>query len=308
MNKKYLLILLSICVISTKPISFDFIKKLPSSFSRKIDLETEQKEYTIKDFATIKVNNDIGDIHIRTEPHRSRATLQVIKRAVKGTDVSHLRVQVQANDRELNICTINNNTGINSAIDYILVVPEQVSVQASTDAGNIIIEKVLGKVTTKTKDGNIDLYQIGNTVVAKATHQGNITVVQPAQKVEVKTKKGNITIDDVSQSVLAATHYGFINIKSEQLKPNCSLKIANHHGQINLALPRSGINAGIKAHTKRGRITSEKEITLNPRTMRLDAGQWKEMQSHIEGSIGNPEAEIVLSARKGNIKITELKS
>ena len=308
MNKKYLLILLSICVISTKPISFDFLKKLPSSFSRKIDLETEKKEYTIKPFATITVNNDIGDIHIRTEPHRSSAALQVIKRGVKGTDVSHLRVQVQATDHELNICTLNNNTGINSAMDYILVVPEQVSVQASTDSGNIIIEKVLGKVTTQTKDGNIDLYQIGNTIVAKATHQGNITIVQPAQRVEVKTKKGNIIIDDVSHSVLAATHYGFITIKSEQLKPNCALKISTHHGQINLALPKSGINAAIKAYTKRGRITSEKEITLCERTMRLNAGRWKEMQTHIEGTIGNPEAEIVLSARKGNIKITELKS
>ena len=139
-------------------------------------------------------------------------------------------------------------------------------------------------------------------VSAETLKKGTISVVNAHGPIEAYTKQGMIIGENIAHNFNARSTSGKIEVSYKKLPSTSSVDLCSTSGNIILALP-TDTNAEIYGQTTNGTITSEHEITLSPRTTKLNKTAWTEFTKHVDGTLGDKQASIALHSNKGNIKI-----
>lgn len=259
---KYLLLSILVTIPSITNPQFSFTKYASSFFTK------DQTDISTKEFSNITdlhVFNDTGNITIDTWKHQT-VMIEMIK---SGKDLTKIEIDITNADGILVLHTHLLDDQIGGTVDFNIIIPENVTIKASTLKGNITIKQAWQEIEAVCQYGNIEIYG-GQKDLSAKTDCGNITL-----------ERTMIPQDTLLQ---AFTLKGDIIFKTPQSTQSC-----------------------IYAKTLQGKTTSELLITLFPKTTKINNQTWADQKKEIEGYItAKTNSKIQLKTNSGNIKILPL--
>ena len=239
------------------------ISKYVSSFFSKDETDISTKEFS--NMTDLHIFNDTGNITIDTWKHQT-VMIEIIK---SSKDLTKIEIDITNNDGMLSLRTHNLDNQIPANVDFNIIMPENVTIKASTLKGNITIKQALQEIEAISQYGNIEVFGGHKDLTAK-TDCGNISI-----------ERTMIPEDTILQ---AFTLKGDITFKTPQSTKSC-----------------------IYAKTVQGKTTSELFITLFPKTTKMNNQTWADQKKEIEGYItAKTDSKIQLKTNSGNIKILPL--
>jgi len=166
-----------------------------------------------KDGLRLRVNTDLGDVHIFTD-----ASGQVSYRVTLEADPREPGAEQFLDEFVLAARTVPSGIALDGKVpwrafhgrlwvSYEIHIPRRYGLDVNTQAGNIDVQDIEGRVILATAGGNISAGRVVSppeSAAAASTH-----AERPAAQLE--TQGGHITIGDVAGSVLAATAGGHIS-------------------------------------------------------------------------------------------------
>lgn len=316
MNVKYSIVFISIFSIHSITLPHNLRKfslnTVYSWFGKYTNEVIIEKEYQVAKPAILTINNITGDIVITTEWQQDSICLKAIKKTAKQEDLDTLTITAKRKERfngnHLTLTTACSNKNARGAIDYHLIVPAHIALNLRTDYGQVQVNNVNGPLIITTKNGNIQLSNVGNTVTAQTEETGMIHIEKARGNIKATTNKGDIVISDATKSITAHTQKGNIITACNDVPAKSRIVLnSQESGGITLALPTS-INATVLGKTTRGRLTSDHYITIKPFTTKLTKQARKDLEKQVDGIIGTGDADIRLMSNNGNIKILEMKT
>lgn len=272
----------------------------------------ENKEYELENPGTLTLNNFDGNITIQTDWNSNCVCVKARKRVAKEEMLSDVRIKAAQQKAEngkndLTIATVYAHDHVNGMVDYEVLVPSNMRLQLTTKSGEIVVNDVHGAVAASTTNGNIEINNTQQMVVAQTQRSGSIRIKDPKGPVQANTCSGDITIQDATDSIVACADRGAINSVCTKIPEAGSIKLETNSGGITLALP-SQANATIRGKTERGTLMSDHYVQLKSRATKLNRRTWNQFKKEIDGVLGTGEANIELMCKSGNIKIVESKT
>lgn len=305
MNTRYLLTLL---IISSVPfgVKGSPLQKVYAFFGANVYQQATNTEYALANPGILTIENAQGTITIKTETNQKKVFVSAVKKAHDEKTLPLIQVKgVVKKENDLDHLTITTHYAkdAHGEVDYALIVPTGITLQLSTQKGNITIGQAHGPISVTTQSGSICINKAGSTVKAE-TEQGSISIADAIGNITANTAHGDITIDGSKKSVIAHTNKGEITMRCAHLPETARIQLSSDAGNVKLTLPQT-VNAAIFGQTEKGTLVSDAFIDIKPRTTKLDKNAWKQFQREVEGTLGTGEAEIKVTTAKGNIKITQ---
>ena len=164
-----------------------------------------------KDGLRLRVNTDLGDVHIFTD-----ASGQVSYRVTLETDPREPGAEQFLNEFALAARAVSSGISLEGKVpwrafhgrlwvSYEIHIPRRYGLDVNTQAGNIDVQDIEGRVILATAGGNISVGRVSPPeTAALASHRAEKLAAQ------LETQGGHITIGDVAGSVHAATAGGHI--------------------------------------------------------------------------------------------------
>jgi len=272
-------------------------------FSKKAHEEVIQKEFPLTADGTVVIKNTVGTIVVN-EWKQENIKIVATKKATKEEFLPMAEVKIKATEKKILIITKEKKEAQGKVeVNYKLLVPEAATVNVTTEKGGIFINNLRGQAKAQTKEGNIEIANVQGAIVTSADY-GSITVCNSCQDVRAHTLKGDITIEEATKTIVARAKKGKICTTCKNACQLDTVCLSTESGHITLSLPEE-VNAELLAHTKKGRISSQHEITLKPRTTTLNKKTFARMRKEVDGTLGTGDASIKLTAGSGNIKISK---
>ncbi len=288
------------------------MQRVYSFFGKYTNEAVIEKEYQLAKPGVLTINNIDGNITITTEWKRDTICLKAVKKTSKEEDLEVFSVKTdreeQFDGNHLTLSTVCTNKAAKGSVDYELIVPTDVTLNLHTERGQILVHDIKGAVTANTINGQIELKNVNNTIVAQTQESGAILIDNATGNIKATTNKGDIRINEATKSILASTKKGNI-ITACNAVPSTSKIILNSEAQggITLTLP-SSVNATLQGKTVKGRLTSDHYVTIKPFTTKLNRQTRRDFERQVDGVMGTGEADIRLTSTSGNIKILETKT
>ncbi len=235
------------------------------SFWQKTEQEQIIEEYPVPSRSLIKLSNINGSYTIKPW-NQDKIKITATK---KGTvdELKDTTITCKVEDQEAVIRTHAKNEQIPAAtVDYILMVPEEASLDITQNKGSVKIKGVSGSIDVSLAEGAIDI------------------------------------IDSVKR-VSAKTGSGVIEVQQKRFDDACSIFLESQRGNITLHLPLE--TRGLLHAKASGTITSEHPVTLSAQTTKLNKDAWEKMKKDIDGTLSGGGAPITLEAAKGSISLKE---
>ncbi len=206
-----------------------------------------------------------------------------------GGDEDDEGVEVRVSDRTITVDP-NGRNGPSEA-DVRITVPADISLNLSSQSGDVTVEGVKGEVSVESVEGNIkvrggggfiSLHSVDGEIVLSGargrmdlnTVDGNIDVSDAAGELHAETVDGEITLDGIdAPGVEATTVDGNIDYRGV-LKEGGQYRFTSHDGNVSVTIPE--LNATISVSTFSGEFQSDFPVTLTGKTkdkrMTLTAG------------------------------------
>lgn len=227
--------------------------------------DTFNKEFVFSPQGTVTIENIQGPILVKTWNSDKVAITAIIEAKEEDLPLIKIDTLIQS-DQALIKTKYPDQSKLKAIVRYTLMIPETCKLKAITQQGDIKIKQVKGSIVAETA--------------------------------------GLIDIQEAESSINAVTTYGQIHAHYKRLPLNSMVALSSTSGSINLTLP-SATHAYLQADTEHGTITTEQEITLKPRTIRLDNQAWKLFKREVRATIGNGGSKIKIISKSGNIKLLE---
>jgi DUF4097 and DUF4098 domain-containing protein YvlB len=308
MRMHYFILCICSIILSSNTITAFSFKSLYNSFlPGKMQQEVIFEEHEPQKASLLTIKNKSGNVTVKTDATHNRIFLKATKKAYEKEDLPLLTFNCAVQGQEIIIETKYDEQLIDGAIDFELLVPNTLAINAHTNEGAIKVCQSYSPVRASTQKGPIEIIHAHNSVNAVTHQKGAITIYQPEGRVAAQTNNGTITIHDAQSSVVANTNYGSIEFFAKEIPSTSAIKLATNSGSIVLHLPPD-VNADLQASTKYGMITSDHYITLKPHTTQLNRTAWKRIQREVEGTLGSGEAQITVSSVRSDIKLLETKA
>lgn len=238
-----------------------------STFWQKKSQEHITKEYLTEKGCLVTLDSTEGTITVKPWSEK-KVAFEITKR---GTDeeLKNTSVSSKIEGKDIIITTRVAPEQYSAQVDYVLMVPEEVSL----------------KITQA---------------------KGPVTIKGPCGSLDVSLEEGTISIEDIQKTVTAKTGYGDIIVKQNKFDETSGSFLETLQGSITLFLPRQA-RASLQAKTGFGRIISDHPVTLAPITLTLNQKSWEQLKKNVEGTLGGPlgGAPLTLETAKGNIVIKE---
>lgn len=265
--------------------------------------EVVKQEIPLSTQQQLHIDNSNGNIRIKTW-QQNNVILKTVKHAPSFEDIDKIIVNVNRNADTISVQTTSADEINNKySVDFHVLVPKKMALRLATGNGSIKAKHCEGLIQAHTDVGTIDLMHTKEKVCANANAKGSITVQQAAGPVQATTNNGNISLYETKYSVLAHAAHGSISMHCTQLEPTASIRLTAS-GSIELRLPHEA-NARLQATSERGSVVSDHFINLEPQLTKLNKSAWNQLKRNIEGTLGTGEADIILHANAGPIKILE---
>ncbi len=238
-----------------------------TNFWQKKTQEHITKDYVVEDTCTILLENTEGSILVKPWSEK-KVAFEIIKRGTED-ELKATSVTSRAEGKEITITTRVAPDHYSACVEYILMVPEEVSLQITQGKGPVTIKGLSGSVN-------------------------------------VSLEEGTISIEDAQKSVTAKTGYGDITVKQNKFDETSGAFLETLQGTITLFLPRQA-RASLQATTAAGKIISDHPVTLAPITLKLNQQSWERLKKNVEGTLGGLHggAPLTLQTAKGNIVLKE---
>ncbi len=303
-QKKYIAVVVLLFAAQESTV-YGFSMKNLNPFSKKNEEKIVHKEFPLEKDGKLCIQNLNGSIEVKAAWNQKNVMVNAIIRTQTPEDTQS--INIVANDAVKNnvqIKTTCENDALKKYnVDYIVIVPHHVALNLTTDNGNIVVNDFQGKIQATTNKGNITINNAHDLVIANTQLAGAINVNHAYGHVKAITTKGNIKISDAHNSIIAHSQKGNIDLQSKTVPSTAKIALTADNGSISLDLP-TGVNADVQAHAQKGRVMCQHFITLKPQTLQLTNSTWREMSSHVEGTLGSAEATVNLVA-SSHIKINE---
>jgi len=270
-----------------------------------------RETFSIPDNGSLNLKMGFGSLNIiGGNSSTGEITIRATGRVGSAQEIKdNLNVLTQA-DSENATFSINAGEGVKLSdklnLEAILSVPQNITLNASTQGGHINANSLTGNHKLLTSGGHIKLDGISGVTSAE-TSGGHITCDQLNGKASLKTSGGHIQINEADVDLTAVTGGGHIelenfsgqadaktsggNINANIRSANGPLSFTTSAGNINITLPKSlGVDVNARGNT----------ITLS------DVFQFegKESKGHISGTLNGGGTPLNLSCNYGNVTIS----
>jgi F0F1-type ATP synthase epsilon subunit len=276
------------------------------AFDKNYHQKTLHQEYAISGQEKIRLINQRGSVTVKTNWNQQKILMTAIIKGKTPESLAgvHITQKQLSNLIELQTCqTIADDI----IVDYQVIIPAQMSLEVATSEGNIEVKQITQPTLLTTTNGSISIYKTHNSVIAQVFNKGSIDIEHAHGTVKAGTKYGDITIRDAHTSIIAHAQHGSITVHNEKVPSTAKIELMTDTGSITAQLPCE-VNAEVQAHTKKGIVTCEHVITLKPFTTSITKHTFDRLKKDIEGTLGSGEAQIYLSALKGDISIQEARA
>jgi len=131
------------------------------------------------------------------------------------------------------------------SISFRIYVPENVSTDLSTSAGNIELHKIYGKQNFTTSGGNLDVDDVSGNIKGR-TSGGNIRLKDSKDEIDLQTSGGNIHANNCTGNMRLETSGGSLKLSALNGKIKANTSGGNVDGD--------GISGELISHTSGGNI------------------------------------------------------
>lgn len=265
-----------------------------------------EKDYALDAFGTINVQNIEGSITVRPGLDKRSVALRATKYSNTQEHLEHMHViEEESSHHRLSLRSTYDYEGLRGHIDYLLTVPESVSLQLSTQTGIVHITGIKGDVNVILSKGDVTIVAADGVVHATITQQGDIIIVDPKKAVHVQQHKGQLYVTDSHADVHATLQQGNMHVQARHVSENTRIELIAGSGDIKLKLPKV-VNASLHATTERGVVTSQQKIIISEQQAQLGGTYWSSVKKNVHGRCGDEQkSHIELVCKQGNIRLKE---
>jgi hypothetical protein len=259
--KKYSYFTIVILLIFTHP-THAFWSNIANSLYTKINNITDVIIHKEFDQAKrLELSNENGTIIVNSWQQNTIA-IEVI---ISSTENFHkeIKVDMESLHGVIKVHTIFSEPKIKGSVDFNILLPKNVDLHILTKQGDIIVKDVDSTLKLETLDGDI-----------KVTNPHN--------------------------SMKARTEYGNIFVRTDAISKNHEFHLTSDKGNIEMYIMET-LNTTLQAQAPQGKITSDIFITLDSQTTLLNQEAWKMFKQSVQGTIGESESKLHITAYNGSI-------
>jgi DUF4097 and DUF4098 domain-containing protein YvlB len=277
---------------------------LAMSVGCSIDLNAEQyvakeeKSFAVSGKAELEVKTFDGSVEV-TSWDKPQVALTIERHAGSQAEADTLKVNttqtgnrivVEAVKPERNEVHVGWHQG--RSVRFIVRVPRQTDLTATSGDGAISISGVTGAVSARSGDGSISVSDVSGDVIIH-TGDGAVSAEQVSGRVDVSTGDGSVTIKGAPHSLKARTGDGALDLDvATSASQADDWDLSTGDGGVSVVLP-SGFNAQLDAHTGDGGIDAS-DFGLRP------SGEEK---NDLQGTIGSGGRTLRIRTGDGGITI-----
>jgi len=142
-------------------------------------------------------------------------------------------------------------------------------------------------------------------------YKGDIIVENVKGEIEAEIYDGDIRLTNISGSAIVNTYSGNITVTFSKVEPGKPMAFTNYSGDIDVTFP-SDVRATVKMKSNYGDIYSDFNITIQPRTPKVEkpekkGGTYRVSFDEFYGAINGGGPEFHFKTYKGNIFIRKAK-
>jgi len=240
----------------------------------------------------VVLENVNGNISVETWD-RDRVELHLTK-TIKASDRQHaeqamqafqvdiestperLRVEVRKPEGSDGIFAWLRGAQVQYSAAFVLKVPRQVDLRATTVNGRVDVADVDGELGVETVNGKIVLDRV-------------------AGRIDVSTVNGSVHVADARGAVSAETVNGGISVEMTRVSDDADMRFSTVNGGVHLSLPPD-VHARLDARTTNGGISTDFPVEVH--------GKWhsKSVDADLNGGGGRLEVR----STNGGIKIEKI--
>ena len=224
----------------------------------------EEKSFTVTGKAVIALKTFDGSISVMAWD-KPQVALTIERQAGSQAEAESLKVTAEQTGNRIVIEAVKpeGHDGVHvgwhagRSVSFVLHVPKQTDLTASSGDGSITATGVAGTVQLKSGDGSIKAADLVGDVTVH-TGDGSVEAENVTGALDVSTGDGSVSISGAPKGLRARTGDGSVNVKvaSSVAGPVEDWDISTGDGGVTVALP-SGFNAQLDAHTGDGSISAE---------------------------------------------------
>lgn len=207
-------------------------------------VEREEKTFRVSGVPDVTVGTFDGAIEVRTWD-RPEVRVEAEKRGFDHDAIDDIRIDTTQNDDVITVKAHTDHSrtvvlgwGRNLSVRFIVTVPIETKLRATTGDGRIDIRDVNGNLSADTGDGSITLQDIIGDVDVQSG-DGRIRVDGKVTRVRARSGDGSVAIHAYPGS-----------------EPSADWTITTGDGSIVLEVPE-GIHADLEANTGDGRVVTQ---------------------------------------------------
>lgn len=260
----------------------------------------EDKSFTVTGKADITLKTFDGSISVMAWD-KSEVALTIERHAGSQAEAEALKVKTEQNGDRLVIEAVKpeGHDGVHvgwhtgRSVSFVLHVPKQTDLTASSGDGSIQATGVAGTVQLKSGDGSIKAADLVGDVTVH-TGDGSVDADNVSGALDVSTGDGSVSISGAPKTLKARTGDGSVNVKvtGAVAGPTEDWDISTGDGGITVNLP-SGFNAQLDAHTGDGSISAD-DFGLRP------TGEDK---NNLQGTLGSGGRTLRIRSGDGSIHV-----
>jgi DUF4097 and DUF4098 domain-containing protein YvlB len=219
----------------------------------------EEKQFKVAPGAEVTLETWDGSIRVHSWD-QPQVRIEIEKRGPDRQEAAALEVRASQDGNRVRVeaprpKVVREVIGINAtspSVSYVVRLPQNVKLTATTGDGSIAVENVTGSVSLRSGDGSIRADRITGDLTAR-TDDGSVTVGDVNGRITLETGELAGRVEDLQ----VRTGDGAIDVEAgEGSAMKADWKIATGDGSISLRLPR-GFNGQIDAESDDGRVSSD---------------------------------------------------
>jgi hypothetical protein len=268
-------------------------------------IERDQKQFTVSGTADLALYTFDGPVEVRSWD-RPDIRVEIEKRGEDKEAVSRIEVLAEQQGSRIQVEARRPGGGpgfvgigffTSPSARLVASVPRSTNVIVRSGDGNILAERLDGRLELRTNDGSIHTVDVTGDLLAESD-DGSIVVEESRGRVEARTQDGSVRVTGMPNALRVRSGDGQIVLR---IRSGAAMTedwmVATSDGSVSVELP-DGFNAEIEADPgSDGRTRSE--LTL------ADASGGTRDERTLRGRLGSGGHRLVVRTGDGTIRLVK---
>lgn len=221
----------------------------------------EEKTFPVTGAPELALRTSDGSIQVQSwdrnevfvDIRRSAATEEEAKALEVTATQEGNRITVEAKERPRGRRTIHIGSWVGESVSFVVRVPRQLQLEASTGDGSIAINDLDGRLTLRSGDGSIRGDRVQGQLMAR-TGDGSIAISDASGGVELDTGDGSVRLSGRLDTLRVHTGDGSLTLDAlDGSTMSADWTLESGDGSINASLPAT-FSAEVSAQSGDGSI------------------------------------------------------